>query len=182
MAADSHGEHEPADLAALVTAVDHVGVATGDLDATVAFYTGVLGLREVHREVNEDQQVTEAMLAAGGTTDGAQLQVLAPGGPSGPIASFLDRRGPGLQHLAVRVRDIDRASDLLRGKGVRLLYDAARPGTRGSRINFLHPKDAGGVLVELVEPAAPYPRLGDDEPGGSSPWPAVAPDQQRDES
>jgi methylmalonyl-CoA/ethylmalonyl-CoA epimerase len=81
------------------------------------------------------------------------VQLLAPLGPDTTIGKFLDRNGPGLQQLAYRVRDIDAATEALRAAGVRLLYDAPRRGTADSRVNFVHPKDAGGVLVELVEPA-----------------------------
>jgi methylmalonyl-CoA/ethylmalonyl-CoA epimerase len=73
------------------------------------------------------------------------------------IAKFIDKRGPGLQQLAYRVSDIEALTDRLRGQGVRLLYDAPRRGTANSRINFIHPKDAGGVLIELVEPASQSP-------------------------
>ena len=138
-------------LAGLFTAVDHVGVAVPDYDAAIAFYTGVLGLHVAHEEVNEEQGVREAMLAVG---DGdTRVQVLAPLTPESTIAKFLDRAGPGLQQVAYRVADLDAVSATLRERGLRLLYDAPRRGTAGSRINFVHPKDAGGVLVELVEPA-----------------------------
>jgi methylmalonyl-CoA/ethylmalonyl-CoA epimerase len=91
------------------------------------------------------------MLAVGAS--GSCVQVLAPLTPESTIARFLDRSGPGLQQVAYRVDDVDAVSAALRERGVRLLYDAPRRGTAGSRINFVHPKDAGGVLVELVEPA-----------------------------
>jgi methylmalonyl-CoA/ethylmalonyl-CoA epimerase len=140
------------DLSGLLVAIDHVGVAVPDLDAAIAFHTGVLGLRVVHREVNADQGVAEAMLApVGDAAAAAQVQLIAPVHATSPIARFLDRRGPGLQHVAYRVSDVDAAAAVLRPLGVRLLYDFAKQGTRGSRINFLHPSDAGGVLVELVE-------------------------------
>jgi methylmalonyl-CoA/ethylmalonyl-CoA epimerase len=137
--------------AALFTAIDHVGVAVPDYDAAVAFYRRVFGMRVVHEEVNEEQGVREAMLAVGDS--GSCVQVLAPLSPTSTIAKFLDRSGPGLQQVAYRVDDLDAVSATLRERGVRLLYDAPRRGTAGSRINFVHPKDAGGVLVELVEPA-----------------------------
>jgi methylmalonyl-CoA/ethylmalonyl-CoA epimerase len=137
--------------AALFTAIDHVGVAVPDYDAAVAFYRRVFGMRVVHEEVNEEQGVREAMLAVGDS--GSCVQVLAPLSPTSTIAKFLDRNGPGLQQMAYRVDDLDAVSETLRERGVRLLYDAPRRGTAGSRINFVHPKDAGGVLVELVEPA-----------------------------
>jgi methylmalonyl-CoA/ethylmalonyl-CoA epimerase len=135
----------------LFTAIDHVGVAVPDYDAAVEFYQRVFGMRVVHEEVNEEQGVREAMLAVGAS--GSCVQVLAPLSPTSTIARFLDRNGPGLQQVAYRVEDVDAVSAALRERGVRLLYDVPRRGTAGSRINFVHPKDAGGVLVELVEPA-----------------------------
>jgi methylmalonyl-CoA/ethylmalonyl-CoA epimerase len=141
------GEHR-------ITAVDHVGIAVADLDAAIAWYADTLGLVATHEEVNEEQGVREAMLAAPGDAGGAAVQLLAPLRPDSAIGRFLDRSGPGIQQMAYRVADIDATSAVLRGKGLRLLYDEPRRGTAGSRINFVHPKDAGGVLVELVEPAA----------------------------
>ena len=137
--------------AGLFTAVDHVGVAVADYDAAIAFYRDVFGLRVAHEEVNQEQGVREAMLAVG---DGdTRVQVLAPLTPESAIARFLERSGPGLQQVAYRVEDVDAVSGVLRERGLRLLYDQPRRGTAGSRINFVHPKDAGGVLIELVEPA-----------------------------
>ncbi|WP_245562476.1 methylmalonyl-CoA epimerase [Nocardia araoensis] len=142
----------PADY---VTAVDHVGIAVPDLDAAVAWYAENLGMIETHREVNEAQGVHEAMLSLPGAPDRATaLQLLAPLDAESTIAKFIDRSGPGLQQLAYRVTDIEAVSAYLRAKGLRLLYDAPRHGTADSRINFIHPKDAGGVLIELVEPNA----------------------------
>ena len=131
--------------------IDHVGVAVPDLDAAIEFYERVFGMRCVHVETNEEQGVREAMLAVGSGPD--RIQLLAPLRADSTIAKFLDRSGPGLQQLAYRVTDIESATATLRTAGVRLLYDTPRRGTAGSRINFIHPKDAGGVLVELVEPA-----------------------------
>jgi methylmalonyl-CoA/ethylmalonyl-CoA epimerase len=136
----------------LFTHLDHVGVAVPDLDEAIAFYRDTFGMETVHRETNEEQGVEEAMVAVGDS--GSCIQLLAPLDASSTIATFLERRGPGLQQLAYRVTDIDAVSAVLRGRGVRLLYDAPRRGTSDSRVNFVHPKDAGGVLVELVEPAA----------------------------
>jgi methylmalonyl-CoA/ethylmalonyl-CoA epimerase len=152
-----------------IVALDHVGIAVPDLDEAIRFHTEVLGLVLVHREVNEDQGVVEAMLAAADAPAGAaQVQLLAPLHAGSPIAKFLGRSGPGLQQLAYRVADVDAACTELRSRGVRLLYDLPRAGTRGSRINFVHPKDAGGVLVELVEAAGPHrePRGTHDPAGG----------------
>jgi methylmalonyl-CoA/ethylmalonyl-CoA epimerase len=132
--------------------IDHVGVAVPDLDEAIAFYARVFGMRCVHEETNAEQGVREAMLAVG-EGDGGRVQLLAPLRPDSPIGKFLDRHGPGLQQVAYTVADLDAACAALRGRGVRLLYEAPRRGTAGSRINFVHPRDAGGVLVELVEPA-----------------------------
>jgi methylmalonyl-CoA/ethylmalonyl-CoA epimerase len=141
-------------LEPFVTAIDHVGIAVLDFDAAVEFHRVTFGLELVHEEVNEEQGVHEGMLRAPGDPGtGAAVQLLAPLGPESTIAKFLDRHGPGLQQLAYRVTDIDSAMAALRAAGVRLLYDTPRRGTAGSRINFVHPKDASGVLIELVEPA-----------------------------
>lgn len=134
--------------------IDHVGIAVADLDAAIEFYGRVFGMRCVHEETNEQQGVREAMMAVGPTTEGGCVQLLAPLTPESTIAKFLDRSGPGLQQVAYTVADVDAASATLRERGVRMLYETPRRGTADSRINFVHPKDAGGVLVELVEPAA----------------------------
>ncbi|MGH8774017.1 MAG: methylmalonyl-CoA epimerase [Jiangellaceae bacterium] len=139
-------------MAGLFSAVDHVGVAVADLDDAIAWYHRMFGLEVVHQEVNEEQGVREAMLQVGEDPSATQLQLLAPLRADSPIGRFLDRSGPGIQQLAFRVDDIDAASAELRERGLELLYDRARPGTAGSRVNFIHPKDAGGILVELVEP------------------------------
>jgi methylmalonyl-CoA/ethylmalonyl-CoA epimerase len=143
------------ELRGLVTAVDHVGIAVADVDAAITYYRETFGLEATHIESNEEQGVREAMLSAPGDGTGAtQIQLLAPLREDSAITKFLDRNGPGLQQLAFRVTDVDAASEILRAKGLRLLYDTPRRGTANSRINFVHPTDAGGVLVELVEPAA----------------------------
>ncbi|MDV3127948.1 methylmalonyl-CoA epimerase [Mycobacterium sp. 21AC1] len=139
---------------ALVTAIDHVGIAVADLDVAIKWYHDNLGMIVLHEEINEEQGVREAMLSVRGAPKGsAQIQLMSPLDENSTIAKFLDKRGPGLQQLAYRTSDIDALSERLRSDGVRLLYDAPRNGTANSRINFIHPKDSGGVLVELVEPA-----------------------------
>lgn len=139
------------ELTSYVTAIDHVGIAVADLDEAIAFYRDVMGLELYHQETNERQGVREAMMRAPGNAGGAVIQLLAPLTPESTIAKFLSRSGPGMQQLAYRVSDLDAASDALRAKGLRLIYDQAIVGTANSRVNFIHPKDAGGVLVELVE-------------------------------
>lgn len=143
-------------LGPLLICLDHVGLAVADLDAAIDLHTRVLGGTLLHREENPDQGVAEAMIGIGGSPDGAvaaQVQLIAPLDETSTIAKFLDRKGPGLQQLAYRVTDVEAAAERLRAAGVRLLYDTPRPGTAGSKINFCHPKDTGGVLLELVEPA-----------------------------
>ncbi len=135
----------------LFEAIDHVGIAVPDLDEAIAFYREAFGMEVVHEETNEEQGVREAMVAVGDS--GSYIQLLAPLSPDSTIAKFLDRSGPGMQQLAYRVVDLEAVSSVLRERGLRLLYDEPRRGTSGSRVNFIHPKDAGGVLIELVEPA-----------------------------
>jgi methylmalonyl-CoA/ethylmalonyl-CoA epimerase len=132
--------------------IDHVGIAVPDLDEAIAFYRDTFGILSVHEEVNEEQGVREAMLSVG---DGStRIQLLAPLTPESTIAKFIGRSGPGVQQVAYTVDDVEDVSAQLRAKGLRLLYDAPRRGTSNSRVNFIHPKDAGGVLVELVQPAS----------------------------
>ena len=137
---------------ARILGIDHVGIAVADLDAAIAMYESAFGMRCVHTEVNEEQGVREAMLEVGDS--GTYLQLLSPLSPDTTIGRFLDKNGPGIQQMAYRVQDVDAVSATLRERGLRLLYPEARRGTSDSRINFIHPKDAGGILVELVEPAS----------------------------
>jgi methylmalonyl-CoA/ethylmalonyl-CoA epimerase len=133
--------------------IDHVGVAVPDLDAAIEFYGRVFGMTCVHLETNEEQGVREAMMSVGPDPSGGCVQLLAALSPTSAIARFIDRNGPGIQQVAYTVVDVDAACAALRSRGVRLLYESPKRGTAGSRINFVHPQDAGGVLVELVEPA-----------------------------
>ena len=133
----------------MFTRIDHVGLAVRDLDQAIAFYARTFDVQVVHEEVNEEQGVREAMLAVGDS--GSCIQLLAPLRPDSPIAKFLERSGEGVQQVAYGVDDIDAVTADLRGRGVRLLYDEPKRGTAGSRVNFVHPKDAMGVLVELVQ-------------------------------
>lgn len=147
-----HLDMRPMLTNSLVTAVDHVGIAVPDLDAAIAWYHDHLGLILVHEEINTDQRIREAMMAVPGATDAcAQLQLMAPLDDDSTIAKFIEKRGPGIQQIAYRVSDLDAMCEQLTAQGVRLVYDTARRGTNHSRINFIHPKDGGGVLIELVE-------------------------------
>ena len=137
----------------LFVCIDHVGLAVPNLDEAIEFHTNVLGWRVLHRESNEEQGVEEAMIGTGDQlAENAQIQLRAPLNENSTIAKFLDRNGQGMQQLAYRVKDLDNVSEILRERGVRLLYPEAKRGTNDSRINFCHPKDTGGVLLELVEP------------------------------
>jgi len=139
-------------MESLLTRIDHVGIAVTDLDAAVDFYTRAFGLTKVHEEVNEEQGVREAMLAVGDS--GSCIQLLAPLTPESTIAKFLDRSGPGIQQVAYAVDDVAATADSLRKAGVRVLYESPKRGTAGSLVNFCHPKDCGGVLIELVQAAS----------------------------
>ena len=144
----------PVLASALVTAIDHVGIAVPDLDVAIKWYHDHLGMIVLHEEVNDDQGIREAMLSVRGAPKGsAQIQLMSPLDETSTIAKFIDKRGPGLQQFAYRVSDLDALSDDARRRHPAALRRAAT-GTANSRINFIHPKDAGGVLVELVEPAA----------------------------
>ena len=136
----------------LFTRIDHVGVAVADLDEAMAFYERAYGMTVAHEEVNEEQGVREAMVSVTGS-GGPYIQLLAPLTPQSTIAKFLDRSGPGIQQLAYGVDDIDAVCATLRERGIRLLYPEPKRGTSDSRVNFIHPKDAGGILVELVQSA-----------------------------
>ncbi len=136
----------------LLTRIDHVGIAVTDLDAAIDFYSRAFGLTLVHEEVNEEQGVREAMMAVGDS--GSCIQLLAPLTPDSTIAKFLDRSGPGIQQIAYAVDDVQATAEALRAAGVRVLYDAPKHGTAGSLVNFCHPKDCGGVLIELVQAAS----------------------------
>jgi methylmalonyl-CoA/ethylmalonyl-CoA epimerase len=126
-----------------ITTIDHVGIAVPDLDEAIAWYAENLGLVATHQEVNAEQGVREAMLHAPGDDAGPAVQLLAPADESSTIAKFLDRNGPGLQQVAYRVTDVEASAAALREKGLRLLYDAPRRGTAGSRVELVGPAPAG---------------------------------------
>ncbi|MDR2975526.1 MAG: methylmalonyl-CoA epimerase [Propionibacteriaceae bacterium] len=139
----------------LFVCIDHVGYAVLNLDDAIKFHTEVLGFRLLHREINEEQGVEEAMLGTGEQLpQSAQVQLLAPLTPESTIGKFIanNKGRGGIQQVCYRVADIDKVSEALRARGVRLLYDAPKTGTAGSRIQFAHPKDTGGILLEIVEP------------------------------
>jgi methylmalonyl-CoA epimerase len=129
--------------------IDHIGVAVDDLEAAIELHRDTFGMPLVHRETIDGQGVQAALLDVGDS----HVELLAPLADDTPVGRFLARRGPGLHHVAYRVDDVDSALEALRAAGVRLLDETPRPGIRGSRIAFLHPSAAGGVLTEIVQPA-----------------------------
>jgi methylmalonyl-CoA/ethylmalonyl-CoA epimerase len=140
----------------MLTRIDHIGIACNDLEATVAFYRETYGFDDVHYEVNEEQGVKEAMLKINQTGDGAAsyLQLIQPIRDDSVVAKWLAKNGEGVHHIAFGTDgDVQEEADGIAAKGVRVLYDKPRRGSLGSRITFLHPKDAHGVLTELVEKA-----------------------------
>ncbi|HET9739315.1 MAG TPA: methylmalonyl-CoA epimerase [Solirubrobacteraceae bacterium] len=133
----------------MFASIDHIGVAVDDLDAAIATHRDTFGMPLVHRETIGEQGVEAALLDVGDS----HVELLAPLGDDTPVGRFLARRGPGLHHVAYRVDDVEAALDGLRAAGVRLIDEAPRPGIRGSRVAFVHPSAAGGVLTEIVQPA-----------------------------
>jgi methylmalonyl-CoA epimerase len=129
--------------------IDHIGVATDDLDAAVALYEGTLGMPVAHREIVESQGVEAVLLSIG---DG-HVELLRPLGPDTPIGKYLDNRGPGLHHVAYAVDDIDGVLSKLKEAGIEMIDSQPRIGIRQSRVAFVHPRSTGGVLTEIVEPA-----------------------------
>lgn len=135
--------------------LDHVGIAVPDLDAAVEFYRSTFGWVNHHQEINEEQGVVEAMVGPKNLSDtDGMIQLLAPLNEESTIAKFIEKKGPGLQQMCLRTSKLDELSTHLKAQGVRLLYPEPKLGTGGARINFVHPKDAGGVLLELTEPKA----------------------------
>jgi len=141
--------------ACVLLRIDHVGIACRDLDAAVARYQEAFGLTVVSREVIAEQGVREAMLRVGQPDGGTSwVQLLEPLGPDTPVGKFLARRGEGLHHVGYAVADISAALAELAPRPFRLIDHRPRHGSMGAAIAFLHPADLGGVLTELVEPAA----------------------------
>ena len=129
--------------------LDHVGIAVSDLQASLAFFKDVLGLHVEMSEEIRSQKVRAHFLSTGQST----LEVLEATAPDSPIARYLDKRGPGMHHVALRVDDIDAALAHLKSRGIRLIDEQARPGAEGAMVAFIHPSAAHGVLVELKQPA-----------------------------
>ncbi len=127
--------------------IDHVAVAVNDIDAALASWRKAFGLEPTVREVVASQQTEAVLLPIG---DG-NIELISPKGNVG-LAKFLEKRGPGIHHVAVEVEGIEDALAFLKALGVPLIDEVPRPGARGHKVAFVHPKATGGVLIELVEP------------------------------
>jgi methylmalonyl-CoA/ethylmalonyl-CoA epimerase len=127
--------------------IDHVAIAVRSLDETLATYKSIWGIEPDHVERGETDRITEAMLPIGD----AHLQLLEPTDDESTVAKFLEKRGEGLHHIAIRVRDIEQALQRLKDAGAELIDTQPRIGGGGHRVAFVHPKTTHGVLIELVE-------------------------------
>jgi methylmalonyl-CoA/ethylmalonyl-CoA epimerase len=127
--------------------IEHIGVATRSLDDSLKFWRDALGLEVTHTEVVEEQGVRVAMLPVGEP----RIELLEPTHAGSPVAKFLEKRGAGIHHIAVRVDDIRATLQSLKENGARLIDETPRVGAGGCLVAFIHPSTAGGVLLELVE-------------------------------
>jgi methylmalonyl-CoA/ethylmalonyl-CoA epimerase len=151
--------------------IDHVAVCVADVDAALARWRDVLGLVPSAREVIASQKTEAVLLPIGDGEGAASLELISPRG-NDSLERFLEKRGPGLHHVAIEIEGLDQALALLRTLGVPLIDEAPRVGARGHRVAFVHPKATGGILVELVEPASVAPGEGGPAPpvpGGPAP-------------
>ncbi|MGQ0521753.1 MAG: methylmalonyl-CoA epimerase [Actinomycetota bacterium] len=132
---------------ALLTAVDHVGIAVRDLDSAVAWYQRTFGATVARRERIESDGVDEALLAVGPS----YIQLLTPFTEASPLARFLERHGEGIHHVGYRVDDCAAALAAVKEAGATVVDEHPRTGSRGTTVAFLHPRAAFGTLIELVE-------------------------------
>ena len=130
-----------------VTKLDHIGIAVKDMEKALAFYRDTLGITSTGTETIEEQKVRVAFLPLGDT----ELELLESTAPDGPVAKFIEKRGEGIQHIALRVENIEEALDALKEKGVQLIDQKPRYGAGNAKIAFLHPKATGGILLEISE-------------------------------
>jgi methylmalonyl-CoA epimerase len=129
--------------------VDHIGVAVEDLDASLELYERDYGMTLVHRETIAEQGVEAALLDVGEN----HIELLAATGPDTPVGKFIAKKGPGMHHVAYQVDDIEATLAALKQSGLQLIDETPRIGIRNSRVAFLHPRTAGGLLTEIVQPA-----------------------------
>lgn len=127
--------------------IDHLGIAVENLDEAVRLYRDVLGLKYAGEETVAEQKVRTAFFPVGESS----IELLEPTDPESPIAKFLDKRGPGIHHIALRVDDVAQAISALKAQGVRMIDEDPRTGAHGAKIAFIHPKSTPGVLIELCQ-------------------------------
>ncbi len=130
-----------------ITKVDHIGIAVNNMDEALAFYRDTLGITSTGTEIIEEQKVKVAFLPLGDT----ELELLESTAPDGAVAKFIEKRGEGIQHIALRVDNIEEALAELKDKDFKLIDQQPRYGAGNARIAFLHPKATGGILLELSE-------------------------------
>jgi len=127
--------------------VDHIGIAVKDLEQAKKFYTEVLGMTAMGEETVEQQKVKVCFIPCGDS----EVELLESTAPDGPIAKFIDKNGQGVQHIALKVDNIEAAIADLKAKGVRMIDEVPRYGAGGASIAFVHPKSTGGILLELTQ-------------------------------
>lgn len=130
--------------------IDHLGIAVPDLVQALAFYEGQLGMSVAHRETVEAERVNVAMLPAGRDTNAPRIELLEPTDADSVIGRFIEKRGPGLHHIALKVDDLPASVERLKSSGARFLNEPRR-GAGGDLYVFIHPQSTGGVLLELIQ-------------------------------
>lgn len=131
----------------MVKNIDHIGIAVKSLDESLKFYTDILSLKVINKEVVKEQKVKVAFLPIGGS----EIEFLESTDSNGAIAKYIEKRGEGIHHIALRVENIEKILELIREKGIRLIDEKVRCGANKTKIAFIHPKSTNGVLIELVE-------------------------------
>lgn len=131
----------------MIEKIDHIGIAVRSIEKTSELLSNILGLKVAGEENVEEQKVKVAFLPLGDS----ELELLESTSPEGPIARFIEKKGEGIQHIAFRVDNIEKALEKLKKGGVRLIDEKPRYGAGGAKIAFLHPKNTNGILIELCE-------------------------------
>jgi methylmalonyl-CoA/ethylmalonyl-CoA epimerase len=131
----------------MIEKIDHIGIAVRSIEKTSELLSNILGLKVTGEENVEEQKVKVAFLPLGDS----ELELLESTSPEGPIARFIEKKGEGIQHIAFRVDNIEKALEKLKKEGVRLINEKPRYGAGGAKIAFLHPKSTNGILIELCE-------------------------------
>ena len=132
----------------MVTGIDHIGIAVKQLDEVMSLYRDVLGLRLEGIHVVKEQKVRMALFSTGGET---RIELLEPTDSESPVAKFIENRGEGVHHIALKVKNIEAVLEELKGKSLRLVDEKPRIGADGAKIAFIHPKSTRNVLYELCE-------------------------------